>query len=210
VGQDLLIIKAPRSHLIRHTTLGKTPLNELPARRRDLYLTTHNTQKRQIFMSPAGFKPAVPGSERPQANAVDRAATGMCLLFVYLSLFSQVIFLVLPVLLRVHPIATFDLMNLVILRVIIAEVPYIHRKYNDILSATLVWYTFCQMWQGDHNWWLGKDFEHVGLAYFKVTNYHLRGRKKIFRKLSVRIASLNRLSPDKIYNLTFIICISTK
>jgi hypothetical protein len=31
---------------LRHTTLGRTPLDEGPARRRDLYLTTHNTQKR--------------------------------------------------------------------------------------------------------------------------------------------------------------------
>jgi hypothetical protein len=28
---------------LRHTTLSKTPLDEGPARRRDLYLTTHNT-----------------------------------------------------------------------------------------------------------------------------------------------------------------------
>jgi hypothetical protein len=30
---------------IRHTTVGRTPLDEGPARRRDLYLTTHNTHK---------------------------------------------------------------------------------------------------------------------------------------------------------------------
>jgi hypothetical protein len=30
----------------RHITLGRTPLDEGPARRRDLYLTKHNTQKR--------------------------------------------------------------------------------------------------------------------------------------------------------------------
>jgi hypothetical protein len=34
----------------RHTTLGRTPLDEGPARRRDLYLTTHNTHKRQTSM----------------------------------------------------------------------------------------------------------------------------------------------------------------
>jgi hypothetical protein len=34
----------------RHTTLGRTPLDEGPARRRDLYLTTHNTHKRQTYM----------------------------------------------------------------------------------------------------------------------------------------------------------------
>jgi hypothetical protein len=31
---------------LRHTTLGRTPLDEWSARRRDLYLTTHNTHKR--------------------------------------------------------------------------------------------------------------------------------------------------------------------
>jgi hypothetical protein len=55
-------------HLVtlRHTTLGKTPLDEGSARRRDLYLTTHNTHKRQTSMPPAGFEQAIPASERPQ------------------------------------------------------------------------------------------------------------------------------------------------
>jgi hypothetical protein len=61
----------------RHTTVGRTPLDEWPARRRDLYLTTHNTHKRQTSMLPAGFEPAIPASERPQTNALDRAATGI-------------------------------------------------------------------------------------------------------------------------------------
>jgi len=34
--------------LIGHTTVGRTPLDEWSARRRDLYLTTHNTHNRQI------------------------------------------------------------------------------------------------------------------------------------------------------------------
>jgi hypothetical protein len=32
---------------LRHTTLGRTPLDEGPARGKDLYLTTHNTHNRQ-------------------------------------------------------------------------------------------------------------------------------------------------------------------
>jgi hypothetical protein len=36
---------------LRHSTLGRTPLDEGPARRRDLYLTTHNTHKRQTSMT---------------------------------------------------------------------------------------------------------------------------------------------------------------
>jgi len=35
---------------LRHTTHGKTPLEEWSARRRDLYLTTHKTHKRQHKM----------------------------------------------------------------------------------------------------------------------------------------------------------------
>jgi hypothetical protein len=40
---------------LRHTALGRTPLDEGPARRRDLYLTTHNTHKRHTSMPWAGF-----------------------------------------------------------------------------------------------------------------------------------------------------------
>ena len=77
VGQSLLIIQASRSHSFRHTTSGRTPLDVWSARRRDLYLTTHNTYKRQISMPPKGFEPAIPASERPQTHALNRAATGI-------------------------------------------------------------------------------------------------------------------------------------
>jgi hypothetical protein len=62
------------SRSLRHTTIGRTPLDERPARRRDLHLTIHNTH-RQTFMPPAGLKPTIPGSDRPQTHALDRAAT---------------------------------------------------------------------------------------------------------------------------------------
>jgi hypothetical protein len=51
---------------LRHTTLGKTPLDKWSAWRRDLYLTTHNTHKRQTSIISARFEPAIPASERPQ------------------------------------------------------------------------------------------------------------------------------------------------
>jgi hypothetical protein len=35
---------------LRHTTLGRTSLDELSARRRDLYRTTHNAHKGQTAM----------------------------------------------------------------------------------------------------------------------------------------------------------------
>jgi hypothetical protein len=44
------------------------------ARRRDLYLTTRNIHNRQTHMTPAGFEPVIPGGERPQTHALDRAA----------------------------------------------------------------------------------------------------------------------------------------
>ena len=41
---------------LRHTTLGRTALDEWSTRRRDLYLTTHNTHKRQTSMHPGGIR----------------------------------------------------------------------------------------------------------------------------------------------------------
>jgi hypothetical protein len=52
-----------RMNTLRHThtyTLSRTPLDKGSARRRDLYLSTHNTHKKEISMSPAGFEPANP------------------------------------------------------------------------------------------------------------------------------------------------------
>ena len=43
----------------RRTTFGRTPLDEWSARRRDLYLTTHDTHNRQISMRPVGFEPKI-------------------------------------------------------------------------------------------------------------------------------------------------------
>jgi hypothetical protein len=54
-----------------------TPLDEWSIRRRDLYVTTHNTHKRQISMAPAGFELAIPVSELPQTHTLDSAATGI-------------------------------------------------------------------------------------------------------------------------------------
>ena len=63
-------------HTQRRTTVGRTPLDEWPARRRDLYLTTDNTHNRQTSLPPVGFEPTISASERPQTYALDRAAIG--------------------------------------------------------------------------------------------------------------------------------------
>ena len=46
-------------HTQRHTTVGRTTLDEWSARRRDLYLTTHNTRNRQTSMLPVGFETTI-------------------------------------------------------------------------------------------------------------------------------------------------------
>ena len=53
-------------HTRQRTTVGRTPLDERSARRRDLYLTTHNTHNRQISMPSVRFEPTVSAGERPQ------------------------------------------------------------------------------------------------------------------------------------------------
>jgi hypothetical protein len=70
---------------LRHTTVGRTPLHEGSARRRDLYLTTHNSHKRQTSMPPVGFEPAIPASARPQDPRIDLAATGIGIFVYYCS-----------------------------------------------------------------------------------------------------------------------------
>ena len=61
----------------RRATVGKITLDEWSARRRDLYLTTHNTHNRQTSRLPVGFEPTIPIGERPQTYALDRTATGI-------------------------------------------------------------------------------------------------------------------------------------
>ena len=63
-------------HTQRRTTVGRTPLDEWSARRRDLYLKTHNTHNRKTPMPPVGFEPTISASQRPQTYALHRAATG--------------------------------------------------------------------------------------------------------------------------------------
>jgi hypothetical protein len=63
-------------HTQRHTTVGRTPVDGWPARRSDLYLTTHNTHNRQTSMPSVGFETTMSAGERPQTYALDRAATG--------------------------------------------------------------------------------------------------------------------------------------
>ena len=60
-------------HTQRRSTVGRTPLDEWSARRRDLYLTTHDTHNRQISISPVGFEPKISGGERPAAARLLRS-----------------------------------------------------------------------------------------------------------------------------------------
>jgi len=60
-------------HTQRRITVGRTPLDEWSARRRDLSLTTHN---RQTSIPPVVFEPTVSAGERPHTYFFDRAATG--------------------------------------------------------------------------------------------------------------------------------------
>ena len=52
-------------HTQWRTTVGRTPPEEWSIRRRDLYLTTHNTHNRQTSMPRLGFQPTIAADERP-------------------------------------------------------------------------------------------------------------------------------------------------
>jgi len=61
---------------LRKTTVGKTPLDEWSAQRRELQ--SDNTQYSQDagIHVPVGYEPAILASERSKNHALDRAVTG--------------------------------------------------------------------------------------------------------------------------------------
>ena len=63
--------------LIGHTTVGRTRLDEWSARRRDLFLTTHNIYQRHRnpCLRRDSNPQTEPASKRPQKHALDGAAT---------------------------------------------------------------------------------------------------------------------------------------
>ena len=66
VSQGLLTIEG-FTITLRHTTLGRTPLDEGSARRRDLYVTTHNTYDKETYMLTGWFRTRNP-SKRAAAD----------------------------------------------------------------------------------------------------------------------------------------------
>jgi len=72
-------------HTQQRITVGRTPLDEWPECRRDLYLTTHNTHNRQTPVPQVGFEPTISAGERPQTYALDRAVNGTGIIVQYLT-----------------------------------------------------------------------------------------------------------------------------
>jgi len=73
VGHGLLNHEVSRRHTQRRTIVGRTPLDEGLARRRDLYLTTLNTQHLQTDIhAPGGIRT----QNLSRRAAPDRAAIG--------------------------------------------------------------------------------------------------------------------------------------
>jgi hypothetical protein len=68
----------------RARTIGRNPLDEGLACRRNLYPTTKNLTTDRF-----PFEPAVPASERPQSHALDRAVTGFDLSIIYRNNFNS-------------------------------------------------------------------------------------------------------------------------
>ena len=68
---------------LRHTSLNTIPLDEWSARRKGLYLTAHNTHKRQTSMPPAGIETTIAAKEWTQTHNLDRSV------FVILRLLSN-------------------------------------------------------------------------------------------------------------------------
>jgi hypothetical protein len=62
---------------LRHTTIMRTPVDEWSIRRRYLYLTIHNTHKKQTSIHTAGLEHTIPSSKRLRTHVLGRATTGI-------------------------------------------------------------------------------------------------------------------------------------
>ena len=63
-------------HTQRHTTVGRTPLDEWSAPRTDLYLTKHSTHNRHTYIPPVGFEATASG-RRPTPSAARPTGTDL-------------------------------------------------------------------------------------------------------------------------------------
>jgi hypothetical protein len=58
--------------ILRHTTVGRTSLDQLSARGRDLHLQTHNTQNRQTNSMPGGIRTRNPSKREASEQRLRR------------------------------------------------------------------------------------------------------------------------------------------
>jgi len=78
MAQGLLIIMASRSRLDTPHSVGLLLTSDRPVAGTSLTDTTrHNTYKRQTYIPPVVFEPAITASERPQSHALDRVSPGI-------------------------------------------------------------------------------------------------------------------------------------
>jgi hypothetical protein len=73
-GQDFLVLEVSWSHTQRLTTLGRTPLDEWSARRRDLFLTTNNSLEINIHVR-GRIRTHNLSGERPHTHVLDSTVT---------------------------------------------------------------------------------------------------------------------------------------
>jgi len=76
VGQGLLITEASRSQSDTSQSIRLLWTSDRPDAETCTF-TTQKTHKRQTPMTPAGFEPAIPASDRPQNHALERATTAI-------------------------------------------------------------------------------------------------------------------------------------
>jgi len=75
IGQSPLIILVLSSHSDTPHSVGLLWMSGQPDA--ETSIRQHNIHKRQTFIPLVGFKPTIPGNERPQTHVLDRADTGV-------------------------------------------------------------------------------------------------------------------------------------
>jgi hypothetical protein len=81
-GQGALTIVASRSHSDTPHSVGLLWTSDQPGAETSISTSTHNTHNRQISMPRRGFEPASQQASGRRRHDIDRAATGIGMLFI--------------------------------------------------------------------------------------------------------------------------------
>ena len=111
-------------------TLSRTSLDECSTQDRELYLTIHNTHKRQTSMPLVGFEPTIPASEWQQIHALNCLDTRISKLYYSTLYYTK------------QTVLQYTILNK-LYKLYYSTLYYTQQTIQTVLQYTILYYTNC-------------------------------------------------------------------